>query len=132
MRDKILLLEDEAICRLFMLHLLKQQNYDVDVAENGEDGVKKFRENYTEYSMVITDVGLPGISGIDAVKQMRLCEQQKGIAKNKQIPIVALSSHMSQRIHEACLCAGMQKTYTKPITPEQVTEVLKIMIPCTA
>ena len=65
---KILIVEDDETIRNGIKTLLELQGYYVDIAVNGVDGLKKFDETY---SLVIMDIIMPLLSGIDACKKLR-------------------------------------------------------------
>lgn len=130
MQEKVLVVEDEAISRVFLQRLLEDQGYTVDFAYNGQMGVEKFQANYAEYCLVITDIGLPDMTGVEAVRQMRMHEQQHGLAKAGELPIYALSSHMDKNIKQQCLRVGMKDAFHKPIKAEEIKKVLKAVEPC--
>ena len=64
---KILIVEDDETIRNGIKTLLELQGYYVDIAVNGVDGLKKFDETY---SLVIMDIIMPLLSGIDACKKL--------------------------------------------------------------
>jgi signal transduction histidine kinase/ActR/RegA family two-component response regulator len=68
---RILVIDDEESVRGMLFRMLKQVSHQVQVARNGEEGLQLFHEN--EFDMVVTDLGMPGMSGWDvcrAVKKM--------------------------------------------------------------
>ena len=102
----ILLVEDDALTRKLHVALLEKLNCEVVVAVNGEEAVKKFN---THFDLIIVDIHLPGISGIEVCQRIQLCH------KTKFIPIVALTA-CGEEVEEDCRRAGIAKVYTKPLT----------------
>ena len=71
MKARILVIDDEESVRAVLSQILTQVDHRVDVAENGEEGVRLFRER--EFDIVLTDLAMPGLSGWEvcsAIKKM--------------------------------------------------------------
>ena len=81
---KILIVEDDETIRNGIKTLLELQGYYVDIAVNGVDGLKKFDETY---SLVIMDIIMPLLSGIDACKKLR---------EESSVPILFLTAKSSE------------------------------------
>lgn len=112
---KVLLVEDNQLAARMAQQLICKLNCSSDHVESGEAALDLLREE--KYDLIFMDIGLPGISGIDAAMKIR------GIEKAKAIPIVALTGHGKRMEHE-CISAGMQKVIAKPITAEAVKAIL--------
>ncbi|MDD5581726.1 MAG: response regulator [Candidatus Marinimicrobia bacterium] len=67
---KILIAEDEAINRMYLAEILKDENYEVLEAENGEMAVE-LCQLYPDIDCVLMDVKMPGLNGYDAAKKIR-------------------------------------------------------------
>ena len=81
---KILIVEDDETIRNGIKTLLELQGYYVDIAVNGVDSLKKFDETY---SLVIMDIIMPLLSGIDACKKLR---------EESSVPILFLTAKSSE------------------------------------
>ena len=68
MRNRILLIDDEEKDRNTIAQILKPENYEVIIAENGFDGIKKVKEN--DWSCVLLDMVLPDINGLEVLKEI--------------------------------------------------------------
>lgn len=102
---KILVVEDERdILELVLLHL-KREGYAVDSAENGEEGLRLLSSG--QYSLIVLDWMLPGISGID------LCKRMRAQSKN-QIPVLMLTARADTADVVLGLEAGADDYVTKP------------------
>ncbi|HEX3877858.1 MAG TPA: response regulator [Bryobacteraceae bacterium] len=66
---RILLIDDSRDGLLIRRALLEEQGYVVEVAASGEEGFTRFQENI--WDVVVTDYRMPGINGVDLIKQMR-------------------------------------------------------------
>ncbi len=69
--ETLLLIEDEELVRDFLVELLESKGYRVVYSADGEDGVAKFRRHRKEIAAVISDLGLPKLSGEEVVRQIR-------------------------------------------------------------
>lgn len=102
----VLLVEDSPIVILAQKVLLEEYGFTVEIAKTGKLAIQKARN--THYHLIIMDLGLPDIDGIDVTKSI------KAIGKNTTTPIVALTAHHKRE--EYCLNAGMLKVFSKPLT----------------
>ncbi|MCG8673472.1 MAG: ATP-binding protein, partial [Pseudomonadales bacterium] len=88
----------------------------LDISETAEEGLQKaFRGNY---KLVLMDINLPGINGIEALKELR------DNADTQQIPVIAISAAAAQCDIDACLAKGFDGYITKPVELAQVIDVL--------
>lgn len=91
-KKKILVIEDDADIRNLVRHNLTREGYDVSGAENGEEGLKLVRKN--SYDLVILDLMLPGMHGLDVCRSIRADEKLRGTgiliatAKDEEAEIV--------------------------------------------
>lgn len=109
---KILIVEDNPTAARALLMSVKPFNCSVDIAENGAQAIEKAQNN--SYDIILMDVGLPDISGIEATKTIRSFSD----AKKAQVPIVAITGHAdTPEIQKECIDAGMQDVLSKPARP---------------
>jgi len=92
-------------------------------AIDGESGLELATHN--EYDLIITDVGLPGISGIEVTEQVRASERSK---QKKRIPIVALTGHAVHTAEAECYQAGMDKVLTKPTSIDTIKKLIQELV----
>lgn len=111
---KILLVEDTHAIQLVHSHYLKDLGYQVDLAIDGIDALEKFKANY---DLILLDISLPKLNGVEVVKAIRALEI------NKRTPIVALTAE--DHYLKDCMQAGCDDFYTKPIASKQLEAVLK-------
>ena len=107
---RVLLAEDNKINQTFALALLKKVGYHVDVAENGHQAVDAVRR--ANYDVVLMDIQMPELDGIQATKQIRALPGLKS-----KIPIIALTAHALAGSRERYLAAGMDDYLSKPVEP---------------
>jgi two-component system sensor histidine kinase/response regulator len=105
---KVLLVEDYFINQEVTVDMLEMLDCQADVAEDGHTAVKMATEN--KYDLIIMDLQIPGIDGLEATKQIRAVE--KGV--NPAI-IIALTASAMQGDMEKCLSSGMDDYMSKPM-----------------
>ncbi len=105
----ILIAEDSASDRLLLQTLLHRQGHSVTAVENGRLAVESYRAHPPD--MVLLDVMMPEMDGIEAARQMRALEG------SALIPILFLTSLNKAQDLAACLAAGGDDFITKPYNP---------------
>ena len=88
--------------------MLESIGYKVDAAENGKQALAMCASD--DYDLILLDIRLPDISGIDVATEIRRLENGK-----KRIPIVAVTVFSLDYIEDKCLSAGMDRVITKPV-----------------
>lgn len=114
----ILLAEDNPVNQKFAVTLLTKAGYTVEIAENGKEVVEKFAEDPNKYDIILMDIQMPELNGLDATKLLR----EKGFDR---IPIIAMTANAMKGDREKCLEAGMNDYIAKPIKREIVFEMLR-------
>jgi len=120
----ILLAEDNLVNRKVALAMLSKFDLTVEAVENGLEALNALGE--TEYDLILMDVQMPEMDGLETTQEIRKFPKD---ALNYQIPIVALTAHAMKGDRERCIEAGMNDYLSKPIQPEELTEVLEKWIP---
>lgn len=106
-RKKILLVEDDALTQKITSWMLDELNCTVELVSTGEEALKRLDK---KYDLIITDIGLPDMDGIDLVKQIR-----KDYLQHAKTPVVALTAHVLEKDKEKCMAAGMNDFLKKPL-----------------
>ncbi|HBI22530.1 MAG TPA: hypothetical protein DDY37_08155, partial [Legionella sp.] len=106
----LLLIEDNVIALHVLENLVTQAGCHFTSAVNGEAAFKLATRG--GFDIIITDLGLPGISGIEFTKKLRAYEIKKHL---KAVPIIGLTAHTQGAVKDNCLKAGMMDAYSKPI-----------------
>jgi signal transduction histidine kinase len=110
-RNRILLIEDNASNRELTRMVLNGNGFRVDVAADGNEGLEKARTEL--YDLVLMDVKLPGLDGITLTRML------KSDPKTARIPVVALSARAMKGDEQEALAAGCAAYITKPIEVAQ-------------
>lgn len=114
---KILIVDDSETMRMIIVKSLRQAGFDtVDIAEAGtaRDGLAVIAKG--GINLVLSDVNMPEISGIEMVKVIR--------SKFPTLPIVMVTTESSPEMKQKMLAAGASGIIHKPFPPEQLKEVL--------
>jgi CheY-like chemotaxis protein/HPt (histidine-containing phosphotransfer) domain-containing protein len=123
-RLKILLAEDNRVNQQMATTILRKRGHAVDVVENGRAAVEA--ASGTQYDIVLMDIEMPEMSGLDATSEIR---KDPGLAG---LPIVALTAHASGGERARYQDAGMNAYLTKPFKSQellQLVERLSLSIP---
>ncbi len=115
---KILIVEDEPNMRKGLKDNLEFEGYEVDCADNGEDGLKKILEN--NYNLVLLDVMLPKMSGFDVCKKAR----EKSVAS----PIILLTAKGEEVDKVVGLELGADDYVTKPFSLRELLARIKAIL----
>ena len=113
---RVMVAEDNAINQMVAKHLMARLGADVTVVENGELAVQWAQRE--TFDIIFMDCQMPVMDGFDATRQIRAWEasQQKGRAKTRAVPIIALTANAMSGDRDACLAAGMDDYLAKPVT----------------
>jgi len=117
---KILLVEDNEDNRLLIRAFLKKTPHQMDVAEDGQVAVDKFKA--VKYDLVFMDVQMPVMDGYTATGEIRGWEQQQGLTAT---PVIALTAHATREDEQKSLDAGCTGHLTKPIKKARLLEALE-------
>jgi CheY-like chemotaxis protein len=104
---KILIIEDTENNRVLLTRRLKPRGYDIITAEDAEKGMLLVEVERPD--LVLMDVGLPGINGWDATRQL------KSNPATKHVPVIALTAHAMDGDREKAIAAGCDEYEIKPI-----------------
>ena len=109
---KILVLEDEASIRGFIVINLRRAGYDVIEAESGEEALERLHEN-PDARVALLDIMLPGIDGFEVCRRIR--------ATNSRIGIIMLTARSQEMDKVTGLMTGADDYVTKPFSPAELT-----------
>ncbi len=115
---RILVVEDNPINRHLLRKLLEKRGLQVSLAENGEQGVQRVREEL--FDAVLMDIQMPVMDGLEATRIIRKEEKSQGC----RLPILAMTAHALSCDYEKSLEAGMDDHLTKPINPGELCAAL--------
>lgn len=108
----VLIAEDEASIRDFVVIHLKRNGYEVIEASNGEEAIQKFNENSEQIDVAILDIMMPIIDGLEVCKYLR--------EKSKRIGIMMLTARTQEIDKVTGLMNGADDYVTKPFSPSEL------------
>jgi signal transduction histidine kinase/ActR/RegA family two-component response regulator len=115
---KLLIAEDNSINREIIGLYLKKLGCDYDIVENGRLAVESFEKG--QYDMVLMDVQMPEMDGLEAARIIRSKERDTG----SKIPIIALTASAMIEDIDKCLAAGMDAHISKPLKVDKLREAI--------
>jgi CheY-like chemotaxis protein len=113
----ILLVEDNQLNQRVAKLLLADLKCEIDVADDGEGALKKLSEN--AYDLVLMDVGLPDINGLEVTEKFRHAHPDSGL------PIIALTAHALVEDKQRCFDAGMDDYAVKPLDADKLKNTIR-------
>ncbi|KAE8266131.1 hypothetical protein A4X09_0g6217 [Tilletia walkeri] len=119
----ILLAEDNVVNQKLARKILENQGHKVDIVDNGELAVMAVKKR--QYDVVLMDVSMPVMGGIEATMAIRRFEASLG---DERVPIVALTAHAMLGDKEKCLKAGMSAYVSKPIRRVELISTLHSLL----
>ncbi len=119
MRKRIMTVDDSASVRMMVSFSLKQAGYEVVEAHDGMDALDKINDESETIHMVIADINMPGIDGIELIGKLR------ADPRNKFIPIIMLTTESQESMKQKGRKAGATGWIVKPFKPEQLLAVVK-------
>lgn len=108
----VLIVEDEASIRDFVVINLKRSGYEVLEASNGEEAIKIFDEHSNEIDVAILDIMMPIIDGLEVCKYLR--------EKSKRLGIIMLTARTQEMDKVTGLMMGADDYVTKPFSPSEL------------
>ncbi len=124
----VLIAEDNEINALLVRVLLQRLGYRSAVVGNGEAAVQAWdtaRAAGAPYDLVLMDVQMPGMDGLQAARRIRALEANgRAEDDNKATPMLALSANASADDREAVLAAGMDDLLVKPLDRDRLREAV--------
>ncbi|MDR3224941.1 MAG: response regulator [Clostridiales Family XIII bacterium] len=117
----LLLAEDVEINREIVMTLLEPMSLKIECAMNGKQALEIFREDPSHFDLILMDVQMPEMDGIEATRRIRALD----VPEAKAIPIIAMTANVFREDVEQCLEAGMNEHLGKPIDFEGLFSVLR-------
>jgi signal transduction histidine kinase/DNA-binding response OmpR family regulator len=113
----VLLAEDHPVNELMMRQLLIRLGCTVRIARGGAQAVAQWEQGGLD--LILMDVQMPGVSGLEATRQIREAETRRKLART---PIVAVTANAMAGDRETCLKAGMDGYVPKPVSPQALMQ----------
>lgn len=121
MAKTIFLVDDSATILLSISSILTKSGFAVEKAGNAEDALKKFNAG-VKVDLLITDLNMPGMNGIDLIKEVRK------LPAYKFMPILFLTTESQQSRKMEAKAAGASGWIVKPATADELLNTIKLVI----
>ena len=110
MSKRVLVIDDEPSVRRLIEHHLKEENYKILSAENGEKGLRLIDENSPH--LVLLDVRLPGIGGIEILQKIK--------EAHPKLPVIMITAYGTVKMAVETMRKGAYDFLVKPIKPDEL------------
>ena len=115
---RILLVEDNPVNQVVAVRLLEKRGHSVTVSGNGKEALAALEKQ--SFDLVFMDVQMPEMDGFEATAAIREKEKVSG----HHVPVIAMTAHAMAGDRERCLNAGMDDYISKPIRPQELSDLL--------
>lgn len=114
----ILLVEDNPVNQLVVTDLLSEVGAEVELAVNGQEAINLF--NTEKHAVILMDMQMPIMDGYEAIRRLR----RAGF----DVPIIALTAHVSEVEMEKCKAAGANEYLSKPYKPKELYQKISQLL----
>jgi two-component system aerobic respiration control sensor histidine kinase ArcB len=111
--NKILVVEDNLAAQKVAKLMLSNLNYDVEIASNGKAAIEIVQNK--EVDLVLLDLGLPDMSGLNVVKKIKVLKPN--------LRIVMLTANIHEEDQRELIETGVEKIIVKPLMKEKILEI---------
>ena len=118
--ELILVVEDNEKNRKLVRDVLTFKGYTVVEAETGEEGIRLAKERLPK--LVLMDIQLPGISGIEALRQLRADDATRAI------PVIAVTASAMDRDRQTIMAAGFDGYQSKPLNVKEFMAAVEAIL----
>ena len=115
-RARVLIVEDDEIIQMVYQSFLQQLNCHVSITASGMSALALLQQH--EFDLILSDIGLPDISGIELAKEYQT------LAKQHKAPIIAVTGYGDLQNHEELMTYGIAEIFVKPINKSILEELL--------
>lgn len=115
MEGKILAIEDDAEMRFFLREALRKRGYEVELAESAEQGLERLGRS--SYDLVLIDLKLPGMDGIEAIERIK--------ALDSHAVIILMTAFSSRQTALEAIRRGAYDYFVKPLKLDEMEVVIK-------
>ena len=117
---RILLVEDNPANQKLATYVLQDRGHLVEIAGDGQEAIRLTERN--RYDMILMDVQMPGMDGLEATAAIR--KREDG---SRRVPIIAMTAHAMKGDRDRCLAAGMDGYLSKPIDGHEMIALVETL-----
>ena len=118
MKAKILVVDDSGLARRLIRKILEDLGHEVEEASDGAQALERYALN--RHDAVVLDLLMHGMYGVDVLQKLRLL--------NPDLPVVVATADIQRSTREQVKESGAAALVNKPVTREQMEEVLSIVL----
>src|ERR1700751_5270157 len=119
-RKRILVVEDDRLSLIVLRQLLTAQGYEILQSSEGWDGINRARNEQPD--LIVMDIKLPDISGLDATLLLKNEDQ------TKDIPIIAVTAFVTPADEASALRSGCDAYIAKPVNMKTLLETVEAFL----
>lgn len=120
MAKKVLVIDDEELITKSLLKFLKNEGYEAAIAKSGKEALEKIKE--TDFDLIISDVRMPEMDGIETIKQIRLYLEK---SDKKPIPEVLITGYADVDKYETAMDLEVTDYLYKPFDNADFLRIIK-------
>lgn len=120
LRQKILVVEDNALNLKLFCDLLRAHGYVAEPVTDGREAVARARE--AEPDLIVMDIQLPYVSGLELIEQLKADEALRAV------PIMAVTAYAAKGDEERIRAAGAEAYVSKPISVMRFVEEVRALL----
>ena len=111
-KRNILVVDDEAIIREGLRRILENEAFEVETFGAGRPAIERMQDE--DFSLVITDLKMPGMSGLEVLKSIKILQPE--------VPVIIITGYSTVDTAVETMKSGAVDYLAKPFTPEQIIE----------
>lgn len=117
---KVLLVEDDEFTRFMMKEIIGTLGFEVAIARNGNEGCDAINSDPSAYGLILMDLHMPEMSGIDAARLIRKNTQNPP----REVPIIAVTADVNYHDDARIEQLGMNGYASKPVSPGKLLALM--------
>lgn len=121
MKPRILVVEDDTITRFMMSEMCHELGYECETVPGGQECIETLDERPTRYALIMMDIHMPSVSGLDAKTHIRNAERDPP----KTLPIIAVTADEHWHNVHRCRAVGFNDVLPKPVTFEGLRRIFQ-------
>ena len=121
-KPKVLLVEDDPVIQVIHKRYLTQLGCELTMTDSGEKAIKIAKQGF---DLILMDIGIPEINGLDATAIIR--EKEKN--NSHKTRIIGLTGYSDSDSRKKCFTAGMDNVLIKPVALEEIRKIFQGLIP---
>ncbi|PYH43895.1 uncharacterized protein BP01DRAFT_383999 [Aspergillus saccharolyticus JOP 1030-1] len=119
----VLLVDDNHINISLLVAFMKKLGLEYLVAHNGQEALDRFKESYSEIRIILMDISMPVMDGLESSRQIRRFENS--LESHAPVPIIALTGVAQDEIQRDAIQAGMNLFLTKPVRLDKIAGTIE-------